>query len=145
MVLHLDHILTIPAFGTDVVIKVKVISWSMSSQGHNHVKVKVILELNGNVFQFLSWSGWLAFFWVLIFLGWRCMIAPEKAHPCYLYSDMYSTETIFAMKSMLWPSLKDLGTLLAPTPMGPYSFIFASAPESINSILMVKVKIHLFT
>ena len=44
-----------------MVIKVKVISWSRSSQGHSHFEVKVILESNGNVFQLLSQNGWLAF------------------------------------------------------------------------------------
>ena len=38
------------------------------TQGHSHFKVKVILESNGNVFQFLSQSGWLAFVQMLIFL-----------------------------------------------------------------------------
>ena len=33
-----------PAYGTDVVIKVKVISWSRSSQDQSHFKVKAILE-----------------------------------------------------------------------------------------------------
>ena len=32
-----------------------------SSQGHSYFEVKVILELNGNVFRFLSRSGRLAF------------------------------------------------------------------------------------
>ena len=38
-------------------MKVKVISWSRSSQGHSHFEVKVILESNGNVFGFLFRSG----------------------------------------------------------------------------------------
>ena len=56
-----------PAYGTDV-IKVKVISWSRSFQGHSHFKVKVILESNGNVFRFISQSGWFAFVRMLILL-----------------------------------------------------------------------------
>ena len=47
-------------------LKVKVISWSRSSQGHSHFEVKVILESNGNVFQFLSQSRQLAFVQMLI-------------------------------------------------------------------------------
>ena len=31
-------------------LKIKVISWSISSQGHSHFEAKVILESNGNVF-----------------------------------------------------------------------------------------------
>ena len=52
------------SFGT----KVKVISWSRSSQGHSHFKVKVILESNCNVFQFQSRSGRLVFVRMLILL-----------------------------------------------------------------------------
>ena len=43
-------------------MKVKVVSRSQSFE------VKVIPESNGNVFQFLSQSGWLAFARMLIFL-----------------------------------------------------------------------------
>ena len=57
-----------PAYSTDVVIKVKVISQSRLSQGHSHFEVKIIQESNGNVFQFLSWSRRLAFVQMLIFL-----------------------------------------------------------------------------
>ena len=41
---------------------------SRSSHGQGHFNVKVILESNGNVFQFLSLSGQLAFIQMLILL-----------------------------------------------------------------------------
>ena len=56
------------AYGTDFAIKVKVISWSRSSQVHSHFMVKVMLESNANVFRFLSQSGQLAFVRMLILL-----------------------------------------------------------------------------
>ena len=48
-----------------------VLMWSLRSrsyQGHSYFKVKVILESNGNVFQFLSQSEWLAFVRMLTLL-----------------------------------------------------------------------------
>ena len=46
------------------IIQVQGHSRSRSSQGHSHFKVKVILESNGNVFQFLSQCRRLAFDWM---------------------------------------------------------------------------------
>ena len=49
----------------------------IKGQGHlkvSHFKVKVIPESNGNVFRFLSRSGWLAFVQMLIFLA-LCFIS----------------------------------------------------------------------
>ena len=41
-------------------LKVKIISWSRSTQGHSHFEVKVILESNCNVFRFYPKAGsWL--------------------------------------------------------------------------------------
>ena len=73
-------------------LKVKVIlvqghsrSQSFSSQGH--FQVKVILESNGNVFQFLPRSGWLAFGRMLIItcIDGKFVIFMKVCYVCFVY------------------------------------------------------------
>ena len=100
--------------------------WSLrsrSSQGHSHFKVKVILQSNVKVFQFLSRSGRLAFVRMLILLvcttggtalkiikcvlqlGYMICLCVYKARPTTLLYRLRPSVFILDKKDICWITL----------------------------------------
>ena len=89
-------------------LSIKVISWSRSSQGYSHFKVKVILKSNGNVFQFLSRNGRLAFVRMLIFLVLSMLLKSIRCHHMdhfILAKQLSKTDYQNAQRNRVWVRL----------------------------------------